>query len=157
MASVKNIYSLSQPSPAKQHVDMAPRVLKQMSQTFTTIHSVTICLPFLRRYPNYAHPRSSTPLYLFISLGRCTCHVTDRIRMYMCEYDPIKHEPSCMTPDVALALEFILVLEPVPYQLTMACTVFVLILTVSHMPCHMSPITFVCVRAGTIPSFNHHQ
>ena len=97
---------------------MAPRVLKQMSQTFTTIHSVTICLPSLRRYPNYAHPRSSTPLYLFTSLGRRTCHITDRIRMYMCEYDPVKYGLSRLTSDIA-PLKFILVAKPVPYQLTM--------------------------------------
>src|ERR1700683_4810698 len=156
MASLKNIYSLSQPSPAKgAHGHGTPFIGENEPNLhlYSLSHHLFVFSPSISKL----HPCSSTQSYLFTSLGRRICHVTDHIRMYMCEYDPVKHEPSCMTPDIALALEFILGLEPVPYQLTMACTVFMLILTVSCMPCHMSPITFVCVRAGTIPSFNHHQ
>ena len=154
MASLKNIYSLSQPSPAKAACGHGTPFIGENEPNlhhYSLSHHLFVFSPSISKL----HPRSSMQSYLFTSLRRCICHVTDHIRMYMCEYNPVKHEPSCMTPDIAL--EFILTLKPVPYQLTMACTVFVLILTVSHMPCHMSPITFVCVRAGTIPSFNHHQ
>ena len=89
--------------------------------------------------------------YLFTSLGQHICHITDHVHMYMCEYGPIKYEPSCMTPDVALELKFILALKPVPYQLVMACTTFVLVLTVLHMPHHQSLLS-VFVQAQFHPS-----
>ena len=96
-------------------------------------------------------PHSSTQSYLFTSLGRRICHVTDHVRMYKCEYVPVKYEPSCMTPDVTLELKFILALEPVSYQLVMAYTVFALVLTVSHMPLHRS-LLLVFVQAQFHPS-----
>ena len=42
---------------------MAPHSLEKMSQTFTTIHSVTIRLYSLRRYPNYAPVRRCNHIF----------------------------------------------------------------------------------------------
>ena len=96
-------------------------------------------------------PHSSMQSYLFTSLGRHICHVTNHVRMYKCEYGPVKYEPSCMTPDITLELKFILALEPVSYQLVMAYTVFVLVLTVACMPLHRS-LLLVFVQAQFHPS-----
>ena len=150
MASLKNIYSLSQPSPAKAVCGHGTAFVGENEPNihhYSLSHHLFVFSPSISKL----HPHSSTQSYLFTSLGRHICHVTDHIRMYMCEYDPVKHESSCMTPDIALALKFILVLEPVPDQLMMACTVFTLILTVLHMPHHQS-LSSVFMQAQFHPS-----
>ena len=57
--------------PQKQRTDMAPRSLEKMSQTFTTIHSVTIHLYSLRRYPNYAPVRRRNRIFSLHSDNAC--------------------------------------------------------------------------------------
>jgi hypothetical protein len=150
MAPLKNIYSLSQLSPAKAargHGAPFVGANEPNLHHYSLSHHLFVSSLSISKL----RPRSSTQSYPFTSLRRRTCHVTNHIHMHMCKYDPVKYEPLCMTPDVTLALKFILALEPVPYQLAMACTVFTLILTVSHMPHHRS-LSSVFVQAQFHPS-----
>jgi hypothetical protein len=122
MASVKHIYSLLQLSPTKAvhgHDTLCVGANEPNCHHHSLSHHLIAFSPSISKL---GPPLLLMPFYPYTSLGRRICHITDRICMYMCEYNSVKYGLSRLTPDVAFALKFILTLKPIPYQLTMACT-----------------------------------
>ena len=95
MALLKNIYSLSQPSPTKAACRHGTPFV---GANETNLHHYS-----LSHHPFLFSP--SMQSYLFTSLGQHICHVTEHIHMDMCKYNPVKYELSCMSPDVTFTFK----------------------------------------------------
>ena len=137
----------------KQCVDMAPHSLEQMSQTFTTIYSVTIHFYSLCWYPNYA-PFVDAIISFHLTWRTHMPHHWScshvHVRVWSHQIWALMYDTRCRTWTQV-------------YSCTQTCPLSTCdgmyhLCARSHCVAHAtSPITFVCVRAGTIPSFNHHQ
>ena len=144
---------LSQPSPAKQRTDLAPRTLKQISLTINTLRSSTTRSLSLHQHLNVIHPLSSTRYRPVTSFGRHMCHVATSRCSHALSRMTLSHSYSLAIPTCfSLSL---LIFQPHPPVIINTTPSMSLCLVDADATSRSPPVTHAFTYNICSPVFTH--